>query len=146
MVPVVPRVGYCLVPVRQRLNLMCGLTLWFNWSLYHNVAWASFGGYGRTGAISETLCKTTGTHMGIISWIILGLIAGYIGSKIIDKQGQGFWLNIALGIVGALVGGFLFDLFGASGVTGLNIYSMIVAIIGSVVVLLVYNAVTGRRA
>jgi uncharacterized membrane protein YeaQ/YmgE (transglycosylase-associated protein family) len=84
--------------------------------------------------------------MGIISWIILGLIAGYIGSKIIDKQGQGFWLNIALGIVGALVGGFLFDLFGASGVTGLNIYSMIVAIIGSVVVLLVYNAVTGRRA
>ena len=84
--------------------------------------------------------------MGIISWIILGLIAGYIGSKIVDKHGQGFWLNMALGIVGALVGGFLFDLFGASGVSGLNIYSMIVAIIGSVVVLLVYNAVAGRRA
>ena len=83
--------------------------------------------------------------MGIISWIILGLIAGYIGSKIVDKHGQGFWLNMALGIVGALVGGFLFDLFGASGVSGLNIYSMIVAIIGSVVVLLVYNAVAGRR-
>jgi len=49
--------------------------------------------------------------MGIISWIILGLIAGFIGSKIVDSQGQGFWLNIALGIVGALVGGFLFDLF-----------------------------------
>ena len=75
--------------------------------------------------------------MGIISWIILGLIAGFIGSKIVDSQGQGFWLNIALGIVGALVGGFLFDLFGASGVTGLNIYSMIVAIVGSVVVLLI---------
>ena len=60
--------------------------------------------------------------MGIISWIILGLIAGFIGSKIVDRQGQGFWLDIALGIVGALVGGFLFDLFGASGVTGLNIY------------------------
>jgi uncharacterized membrane protein YeaQ/YmgE (transglycosylase-associated protein family) len=83
--------------------------------------------------------------MGIFSWVILGLIAGFIGSKIVDKQGKGFWLNIALGIVGALVGGFLFDLFGASGVTGLNIYSMIVAIAGSVVVLLVYNAVTGRR-
>ena len=83
--------------------------------------------------------------MGIISWIILGLIAGLIGSKIVDKQGQGFWLNIALGIVGALVGGFLFDLFGASGVTGLNIYSMIVAIVGAVVVLLIYNAVTERR-
>ena len=83
--------------------------------------------------------------MGIISWIILGLIAGFIGSKIVDKQGQGFWLNIALGIVGALVGGFLFDLFGSSGVTGLNIWSMIVAIVGSVVVLLIYNAVTGQR-
>jgi uncharacterized membrane protein YeaQ/YmgE (transglycosylase-associated protein family) len=50
--------------------------------------------------------------MGIISWIVLGLIAGFIGSKIVDSQGQGFWLNIALGIVGALVGGFLFDVWG----------------------------------
>ena len=82
--------------------------------------------------------------MGILSWIVLGLIAGFIGSKIVDKQGQGFWLNIALGIVGALVGGFLFSVFGASGVTGLNIWSMIVAIVGSVVVLLIYNAVTAR--
>jgi uncharacterized membrane protein YeaQ/YmgE (transglycosylase-associated protein family) len=83
--------------------------------------------------------------VGIISWIILGLIAGFIASKIVDKQGQGFWLDIALGIVGALVGGFLFDLFGASGVTGLNIYSMIVAVVGAVAVLLIYNAVTSRR-
>jgi len=83
--------------------------------------------------------------MGIISWIILGLIAGFIASKIVNKQGQGFWLDIALGIIGALVGGFLFDLFGASGVSGLNIYSMIVAIVGSVVVLSIYNALTGRR-
>ena len=83
--------------------------------------------------------------MGIISWIILGLIAGFIGSKIVNRQGQGFWLDIVLGIIGALVGGFLFDMFGASGVTGLNIYSMIVAVVGAVVVLLIYNAVTGRR-
>ena len=83
--------------------------------------------------------------MGILSWIILGLVAGFIGSKIVNSEGQGFWLNIALGIVGAVVGGFLFDLFGASGITGLNIYSMIVAIVGSVVVLLIYNAVAGRR-
>ena len=81
----------------------------------------------------------------VISWIILGLIAGFIGSKIVDRQGQGFWLDIVLGIIGALVGGFLFDMFGASGVTGLNIYSMIVAVVGAVVVLLIYNAVTGRR-
>ena len=84
--------------------------------------------------------------MGIISWIVLGLIAGFIGSKIVDKQGQGFSLNIALGIVGALIGGFLFSLFGAAGVTGFNLYSMIVAIVGSIVVLLIYNAVTGSRS
>jgi uncharacterized membrane protein YeaQ/YmgE (transglycosylase-associated protein family) len=83
--------------------------------------------------------------MGIISWIILGLIAGFIGSKIVNEQGQGFFLNLALGIIGAIVGGFLFDLFGAAGVTGLNIYSMIVATVGSIVVLLMYNALTGRR-
>ena len=83
--------------------------------------------------------------MGIISWIILGLIAGFIGSKIVESQGKGFWLNIALGIIGALVDGFLFSLFGATGVTGLNIWSMIVAIIGAVLVLLIYNAVTGGR-
>ena len=84
--------------------------------------------------------------MGIISWIVLGLIAGFIGSKIVDSQGQGFWLNIALGVVGALVGGFLFSLFGATGVTGLNIWSIIVAIVGAIVVLLVYNALSGRRS
>ena len=83
--------------------------------------------------------------MGIFSWLLLGLIAGFIGSKIVDRQGQGFWLNIALGIIGALVGGFLFDLFGASGVTDLNIYSMMVAIVGSVVVLVIYNAIAARR-
>ena len=83
--------------------------------------------------------------MSIISWIILGLIAGFIGSKIVNRQGQGFWLDIALGIIGAIVGGFLFEFFGGTGITGLNIWSMIVAIMGSIVVLLIYNAVMGRR-
>ena len=64
--------------------------------------------------------------MGIISWLILGLVAGFIGSKIVGKSGQGFWLDIALGIVGAIVGGFLFsELLGTEGITGLNIWSMI---------------------
>ena len=84
--------------------------------------------------------------MSIVSWIILGLIAGFIGSKIVNRQGQGFWLDIALGIIGALVGGFLFNFFGATGITGLNIWSIIVAIVGSVVVLWVYNALMARRA
>lgn len=84
--------------------------------------------------------------MSIITWIILGLIAGFIGAKIVNRTGQGFWLDIALGIIGAVVGGFLFDLFGATGVTGLNIWIMFVAIVGSVVVLLAYNALMTRRA
>lgn len=84
--------------------------------------------------------------MGIISWIILGLIAGFIGSKIVNSQGQGFWLNIALGIAGALVGGFLFSLIGSTGVTGLNVWSIIVAVVGAIVVLVAYNAMTGRRS
>ena len=84
--------------------------------------------------------------MSIISWILLGLVAGFIGSKIVNSQGQGLLLDIVLGIVGAIVGGFLFSLFGAEGVSGFNIYSLIVAIIGSVVVLWLYHAVMGRRS
>ena len=84
--------------------------------------------------------------MGIISWLILGLVAGFIGSKIVGGTGQGFWLDIALGIVGAIVGGFLFsELLDTQGITGLNIWSMIVAIVGSCVVLFGYHALTGRR-
>ena len=82
--------------------------------------------------------------MSIISWIILGLIAGFIGSKIVNKQGSGLLLDVALGVVGAVVGGFLFSLFGATGITGLDIYSMIVAIVGSVLVLWAYHTFSGR--
>lgn len=82
--------------------------------------------------------------MSILAWIILGLIAGFVGSKIVNKSGEGFIRDILLGIVGAVVGGFIFRFVGASGVTGLNIYSLIVAVIGSVVVLVIYHAV--RRA
>jgi uncharacterized membrane protein YeaQ/YmgE (transglycosylase-associated protein family) len=85
--------------------------------------------------------------MSIIGWIILGLIAGFIASKIVGGQGQGFFLNIALGIVGALVGGFLYaQVLGGPGVTGVNIGSIIVSIIGAIIVLWVYNVVAGRRA
>jgi uncharacterized membrane protein YeaQ/YmgE (transglycosylase-associated protein family) len=83
--------------------------------------------------------------MSIIAWVILGLIAGFIGSKIVNKSGDGFMLDIILGIVGALVGGFLFRLFGASGVTGLNLYSLLVAVVGAVVFLLIYHALFHHR-
>ncbi len=79
--------------------------------------------------------------MSILAWIILGLIAGFIGSKIVNKRGEGVILDIILGIVGAFVGGWLFSMFGGSGVTGLNIYSMVVAVIGAIVVLVVYHAI-----
>lgn len=79
--------------------------------------------------------------MSILAWLILGLIAGFIGSKIVNKTGEGIILDIALGIVGAFVGGFLFHLFGAAGVTGLNLYSLVVAVIGAVVFLLIYHAI-----
>jgi uncharacterized membrane protein YeaQ/YmgE (transglycosylase-associated protein family) len=72
------------------------------------------------------------------------LIASFVGSKIVNKSGEGIIIDILLGVVGAVVGGFLFRLVGASGVTGLNVYSLIVAVIGSVVFLVVYHAV--RRA
>jgi uncharacterized membrane protein YeaQ/YmgE (transglycosylase-associated protein family) len=84
--------------------------------------------------------------MSIIAWIILGLIAGFIASKIVNKQGEGFFLDIVLGIVGAVVGGFIFSAVGASGVTGFNLYSLVVAVLGAIVVLVVYHAVAGRRA
>jgi len=83
--------------------------------------------------------------MSFLAWIILGLIAGFIGSKIVNKTGEGIFLDIILGIVGAVVGGWLFSLFGAHGVTGLNIYSLIVAVIGAIVVLVVYHALFRRR-
>ncbi|QJP15445.1 GlsB/YeaQ/YmgE family stress response membrane protein [Starkeya sp. ORNL1] len=84
--------------------------------------------------------------MSVIAWIILGLIAGWLGSKIVNKSGQGMLLDIVLGIVGAVVGGVLFNFFGAAGVTGLNIYSLIVAVIGAVIVLWIYHQLSGRRA
>jgi uncharacterized membrane protein YeaQ/YmgE (transglycosylase-associated protein family) len=82
--------------------------------------------------------------MSILAWIVLGLIAGFIGSKLVNKSGEGVLLDIILGIVGAVIGGWVFNLFGAAGVTGLNLYSLLVAVIGSVLFLVVYHAL--RRA
>jgi len=82
--------------------------------------------------------------MSFLAGIVLGLLAGFIGSKIVNKTGEGMLLDILVGIVGAFLGGYLFSLFGAHGVTGLNLYSLIVAVVGSVIFLIVLHAI--RRA
>jgi len=82
--------------------------------------------------------------MSFLAWIVLGLLAGFIGSKLVNQRGEGLILDILLGIVGAVVGGWLFNRFGVAGVTGLNLYSLLVAVIGAVVVLVIYHAI--RRA
>jgi len=82
--------------------------------------------------------------MSFLTWIVLGLIAGFIASKIVNNRGEGVLLDIVLGIVGAVVGGWLFVLLGASGVSGMNFYSLLVAVVGAIVVLLLYHAI--RRA
>jgi uncharacterized membrane protein YeaQ/YmgE (transglycosylase-associated protein family) len=79
--------------------------------------------------------------MSILAWILLGLLAGFIGSKIVNKSGEGVIVDILLGIVGAVLGGWLFNRFGAAGVTGLNLYSLLVAVVGSVVFLVIYHAI-----
>ncbi len=83
--------------------------------------------------------------MSILAWIVLGLIAGFIASQVVNKSGEGLIVDIVLGIVGAFVGGYLFTLFGAAPVTGLNLYSMLVAVVGAIVVLLVYHLLVGGR-
>lgn len=82
--------------------------------------------------------------MSIIGWIILGIISGWIASKIVDNKGKGFLLDMVLGIVGSLVGGWIFSIIGASSVTGFNLWSLFVSVVGAVVVLVVYHAVAGR--
>lgn len=79
--------------------------------------------------------------MSLVAWIILGLVAGFIASKIVNRTGEGFVLDILLGIVGAVAGGWLFGLFGMHGVTGLNIYSLVVAVCGAAVLLVIYHTI-----
>lgn len=83
--------------------------------------------------------------MSIIGWIFFGALTGWLASLIVNKRGEGCILNMALGLVGALVGGFLFSAIGGSPVTGFNLYSIFVAIMGAVIVLVVWHAVTGNR-
>ena len=82
--------------------------------------------------------------MSILAWLVLGIVAGFIASKIVNKSGEGLIRDLILGIIGAVVGGWIMETFGKAGVSGLNIYSFVVAILGAVVVLVVFHAI--RRA
>jgi uncharacterized membrane protein YeaQ/YmgE (transglycosylase-associated protein family) len=84
--------------------------------------------------------------MSIIAWLLLGLVAGFIASKIVNHTGSGILIDMMLGVVGAFVGGFLFSLVGAGGVTGFNIWSLLVAVIGAVVVVAAYHAIARRMS
>ena len=83
--------------------------------------------------------------MTVLGWIVFGLITGFVASRIVNQRGQGCILNVVLGVVGAFIGGLIFTSIGGSGITGFNVYSMFVAIIGAIVVLITYHAITGRR-
>ena len=83
--------------------------------------------------------------MSFISWLVVGLLAGWIGSMIVNRRGEGLIMDIVLGVIGAFVGGFLFHFFGHSGVSGINIYSIFVAAVGAIAVLLVYHALVRPR-
>ncbi len=84
--------------------------------------------------------------MSIVAWIILGLIAGFIAHRLFNTTGEGIILDIVLGVVGAMVGGFIFNMVGSIGVTGFNLWSMFVALFGAVVILGIKHMVPGRKA
>jgi uncharacterized membrane protein YeaQ/YmgE (transglycosylase-associated protein family) len=94
----------------------------------------------RAGGQSRFLCRVAKT---LGHWNE-GDCAGFIASKIVNKSGQGIVMDIVLGVVGAIVGGYLFTLVGQAPVDGFNLYSMFVAVIGAIIVLLVYHAITRR--
>jgi uncharacterized membrane protein YeaQ/YmgE (transglycosylase-associated protein family) len=84
--------------------------------------------------------------MGILAWLGLGLVAGFLASLFVNKKGEGMFMDIILGVVGAVVGGFIAQFAGFAGITGFDLYSILIAIGGAIVVLLVYHALVRRRA
>jgi uncharacterized membrane protein YeaQ/YmgE (transglycosylase-associated protein family) len=86
-------------------------------------------------------------EIGVISWIVVGLIAGLLGKLIMPgRDPGGFLITIVIGMIGALVGGFVVQLLGGTGVTGFNIWSILVATLGAIILLALYRLVArGRR-
>lgn len=95
--------------------------------------------------LAQTNDQPVEEGVGVIAWIIVGLIGGFLASRIVNKSGEGTLRDILLGIIGGIVGGIIFRMFGGHGVTGFNLWSILVAFIGAVVVLVIYHAVRGQR-
>jgi uncharacterized membrane protein YeaQ/YmgE (transglycosylase-associated protein family) len=96
-------------------------------------------------ALAQTNDQTVNEGAGVIAWILVGLIGGYLASRIVNKTGEGIFRDIILGIIGGIVGGIIFRVLGGHGVTGFNLWSILVAFIGGIVVLLIYHAILGQR-
>lgn len=126
-----------MIQPRKTHGVLLALVLYSSWTI---------GAYGRSSSSLRSLTGQTGETMSFLAWVVLGLLAGFIDSKIVNRRGEGILLDILLGVVGAFTGGWLFHIFGAPGVSGLNLYSLFVAAIGSVVILVVYHALRRRRA
>ena len=94
-------------------------------------------------ALAQANDRAVNNGAGVIAWIVVGLIGGYLASRIVNKTGEGVLLDVVLGVIGAVVGGYIFTVFGAHGVTGLNLYSILVAVVGAVLVLVAYHAIKG---
>jgi uncharacterized membrane protein YeaQ/YmgE (transglycosylase-associated protein family) len=97
-------------------------------------------------ALAQTNEQAAYEGAGVIAWILVGLIGGYLASRVVNKTGEGMLRDIVLGIVGGIIGGFIFRALGGHGVTGFNLWSILVAFVGGIVVLLLYHAVAGRRS
>ena len=129
--------GGNMIQLRRTQRILLALVVYSSWAT---------GAYGRSSPSLRSLTGQTGETMSFLAWIILGLIAGFIGSNIVNSRGEGILLDILLGVVGAFAGGWLFHIFGAPGVSGLNLYSLFVAVMGSAVLLILYHALRGKRA
>jgi uncharacterized membrane protein YeaQ/YmgE (transglycosylase-associated protein family) len=125
-----------MIQPRKTHRILLALVLYSSWAV---------GAYGRSTSSLRSLPGQKGEAMSFLAWMVLGLIAGFIGSKIVNSRGERILRDILLGVVGAFAGGWLFRIFGAPGVSGLNLYSLFVAVIGSVVLLVLYHAIRRKR-
>ncbi|MGH7985824.1 MAG: GlsB/YeaQ/YmgE family stress response membrane protein [Candidatus Binataceae bacterium] len=111
--------------------------------LVHPVAAALVTVSIATPAFAQNNTAQAPAPIGIISWILIGLVSGYLASRVINKEGEGFIRDVILGIVGAFIGGIIVHFFGGTGVTGFNVWSILVAFFGAVVLLIAYHALRG---